>query len=218
MDKYLLIIIIIVIGLSLYKYFNIYIKAKNVYIKDDLTGYDIARKILDKNMLDDIYIVEVKGKFNDHFDYKQKVVRLSSEVYHISNMYSMAMASFIAMQAVLQKENNQSFYLKKAIEPIYRIILIMSYLFLLISLLSLSYGFVLGVVFLAVCLLYQVIFLKINFDITKRLENDLIKLKIVSKKNILEMKECLTIGVYYDISNLLFYLKVVIDFIAEKLK
>lgn len=218
MDKYLLIALIIVLGFALYKLITLYHKYKNISDNENLTGYDVARKILDKNKLEDLYIVETKGIFNDHFDYKQKVVRLSSCVYHDTSIYSYVMASFIATQAVLQKENNQSYMVKKMIEPIYKILLVFSYLLMIVGLLLGINGLLLGTVFLTICLLYHIFFLNFNIAIKNSLEEELMKLKVVKKSNEEELKACLEIINYYDIAELILYIKVVIDFIVDKLK
>ena len=218
MDKYLLIALIIVLGFVLYKLITLYHKYKNISDNDNLTGYDVARKILDKNKLEDLYIVETKGIFNDHFDYKQKVVRLSSQVYNDTSIYSYVMASFIAMQAVLQKENNQSYMVKKVIEPIYKLLLVFSYLLMIVGLMTGMNGLLLGTVFLTICLLYHIVFLNINFEIKDKLEKDLIKLKVIKKSEEEKLKECLEVINYYDIAGLILYIKIVIDFIVDKLK
>lgn len=59
-----------------------YGKYKTVEAKKGLTGLEVARRILDINGLNEIYVVETKGKMSDHYDPKNKVVRLSPDVYH----------------------------------------------------------------------------------------------------------------------------------------
>ena len=61
---------------------TVFNKYKSVDIKNNLCGFEVARKILDSNGLKDMYIVEIKGNLNDHYDYNNKVLRLSSDVFH----------------------------------------------------------------------------------------------------------------------------------------
>ena len=75
------------------------------------TGYDIARELLDANGLNNMYIVEVKGKFGDHYDLDQKVVRLSTNVYNGNSVYANIMALYIAMKAIFNN-GKQDYYLK----------------------------------------------------------------------------------------------------------
>ena len=56
-------------------------------------GQEVARAILDANGLNDVHVVEVKGSLSDHYDPKQKVVRLSTEVFHGESVAAMAVAA-----------------------------------------------------------------------------------------------------------------------------
>ena len=46
-----------------------------------LSGQEIARKILDANGLEDIYVVQVSGELTDHYDPGRNVIRLSNHVF-----------------------------------------------------------------------------------------------------------------------------------------
>ena len=54
-----------------------YNKYKNIENSKKLSGFDVARKILDKNGLQNVHVVEVRGNLTDHYDPSRKVVRLS---------------------------------------------------------------------------------------------------------------------------------------------
>ena len=49
-----------------------YSKYKNIENENELSGFEIARKILDEHGLKEIYIVETKGNLTDHYDPKEK--------------------------------------------------------------------------------------------------------------------------------------------------
>ncbi len=88
----------------------IYLKSKgkgHICLK---SGYDMSRELLNANNLNDMYIVEVKNKFGDHYDFEQKVVRLSTNVYDGNSVYANVIALYIAMKAVLN--GKQDYYLK----------------------------------------------------------------------------------------------------------
>ena len=59
-----------------------YRKYSQVLNKKGLTGAEVARKILKKNGLDNVYVVETKGFLSDHYDPTRKVVRLSTSNYN----------------------------------------------------------------------------------------------------------------------------------------
>ena len=70
-----------------------YSRYKNKGIKNKLSGFEVARKILDDNGLQDMYIVEVHGNLTDHYDPNQKVVRLSTDIFHGETVAALAVAA-----------------------------------------------------------------------------------------------------------------------------
>ena len=82
-----------------------YSKCRNVANSKGLCGQEVARKILDANGLDNVHIVEVRGNLSDHYDPTQKVVRLSTEVFHGESVASLAVAAHECGHAIQDKEN-----------------------------------------------------------------------------------------------------------------
>src|SRR5690625_7127504 len=72
---------------------NTYKKYSKIATSSEMTGAQVARKILDDNGLYDVQIEEVKGVLTDHYDPRKKVVRLSSGNYHGKSMASSAVAA-----------------------------------------------------------------------------------------------------------------------------
>ena len=56
-----------------------YNKFKKIGVSSKMTGYDVAREILDRNGLSHILIIETSGELSDHYDPSKKVVKLSKE-------------------------------------------------------------------------------------------------------------------------------------------
>ena len=56
-----------------------YSKYSEVKIKKGLSGFEVARKILDANGLEKMDIVSTPGTLTDHYDPSRKVVRLSKD-------------------------------------------------------------------------------------------------------------------------------------------
>src|SRR5690625_3497324 len=72
---------------------NTYKKYSKIATSSYMTGAEVARKILDDNGLYDVKIEQVKGVLSDHYDPRQKVVRLSEGNYHGQSMASSAIAA-----------------------------------------------------------------------------------------------------------------------------
>ena len=68
-----------------------YAQARNLPAR--LTGYATARNILDRAGLYDVEIEQVPGEMSDHYDPRDKVVRLSPDVYHGHSLAAVGIAA-----------------------------------------------------------------------------------------------------------------------------
>ena len=71
-----------------------YSKYKKVQNVKGKSGAEVAREILDKNGLQDIYVVETKGNLTDHYDPQRKVVRLSTNLIWLGIMFEVVILLF----------------------------------------------------------------------------------------------------------------------------
>ena len=146
-----------------------YQKYKRVKNTKELTGYDVARKILDENGLGDIYIVETRGELTDHYDPTKKVVRLSSDIYHGKTVAAMSVASHECGHAIQDKDGYTFMRIRSAIFPIVNVATSISYWIILLGflfeLLDLIY---IGIALTCLGLLFQIVTLPVEFDASKR--------------------------------------------------
>ena len=167
-----LILVIIVISIPLIAQIGVssnYQKYKRVKNTKELTGYDVARKILDENGLEDIYIVETRGELTDHYDPTKKVVRLSSDIYHGKTVAAMSVASHECGHAIQDKDGYTFMRIRSAIFPIVNVATSISYWIILLGflfeLLDLIY---IGTALTCLGLLFQIVTLPVEFDASKR--------------------------------------------------
>ncbi len=167
-----LILVIIVISIPLIAQIGVssnYQKYKRVKNTKELTGYDVARKILDENGLEDIYIVETRGELTDHYDPTKKVVRLSSDIYHGKTVAAMSVAAHECGHAIQDKEGYTFMRIRSAIFPIVNVATSISYWIILLGflfeLLDLIY---IGIALTCLGLLFQIVTLPVEFDASKR--------------------------------------------------
>ena len=181
-NLYILVILLIIPVVS---YFIEKIMKDNFHKKkldSELTGFEVVRKVLDKEEMNDTYIVEIKtGDFTDHYDNKQNVVRLSTDVYHGMSFYSTVVALYYASQAILNRDDKYFVRIKKFLDTI------IEFGYILIGILLLMWIFVLdnSILLLADALLsiaiaYEFLTLPLNFkvadeSIKRGLDNELIK-------------------------------------------
>ena len=114
-------IFFISIGVTLLAQFFVsssYSKYKKVNTKDKKTGFEVARKILDDNGLEDIYIVEVPGNLTDHYDPRRKTIRLSRDIFHGTTIAANAVAAHEVGHALQYKEGYTPIKIRNTILPL----------------------------------------------------------------------------------------------------
>lgn len=170
-----------------------YKRFKKVYNKKNITGYDVARKILDANGLSNLYIVETKGTMTDHYDPSRKTVRLSSEVYHGSSVASMAIAAHECGHAIQDKEGYLFLKIRSFIYPIVNLGTRLAYIVLLIGIILEYFDLILlGIVLVGLGLVFQIVTLPVEINASKRALLKLEELNIADKKELNGTKTMLT--------------------------
>lgn len=156
-----------------------YNKYKKIRNDKKMTGFDVARIILDKNGLKDLYVVETKGNLTDHYDPKRKTVKLSSEVFHGESIAAMAVAAHECGHAIQDKEGYFFMRMRSFIFPIVNFGTKFAYIVLLIGLIANMMNLIwLGILLVGLGLVFQLVTLPVEFDASQRalkeLENNII--------------------------------------------
>ena len=168
----LLIIFLLMLIIPIYASIKVnlsYKKYTKVNNEKNLTGFDVARRILDENNLGEIYVVETKGTMSDHYDPRRKTVRLSTDVYHGTSISSLAIAAHECGHAIQDKEGYTWFKIRSMIFPIINIGQKIAYVVMIIGLFLSYMNYVyaaLGFTFLG--LLFELVTLPVEFDASKR--------------------------------------------------
>lgn len=170
MDNFLLYLLALIIPLIAQIYISFcYDKYKKIENKNKLSGFELARKILDKNGLKDIYVVETKGNLTDHYDPRRKTVKLSESVFHGNSIASMAVAAHECGHAIQDKEGYFFMKLRSFIFPIVSFGTKFAYVVLLIGLIANLMDLVwAGIILVGLGLLFQIVTLPVEFNASKR--------------------------------------------------
>lgn len=146
-----------------------YSKYKKVQNAKGKSGAEVAREILDKNGLQDIYVVETKGNLTDHYDPRRKVVRLSTDVYHKESISSVAVAAHECGHAIQDKDNYTFMKIRAALVPFVNFSSYAGYIAIVIGVIAgLTDLIWLGIMFEVVILLFQLVTLPVEIDASKR--------------------------------------------------
>lgn len=193
MDTILILLIIIIPLLAQLKIQSSYNRYKRVENNKKKSGFEVAREILDKNGLEDIYIVEIKGELTDHYDPTKKVVRLSTDIFHGETIAAAAVAAHECGHAIQDKESYTFLKIRSAIYPVVNVATSISYYIILIGFLMQAFQFIyLGIALTCCGLLFQVVTLPVEFDASRRALEKLQDYKIVDNSEFAGAKEVLT--------------------------
>ena len=180
-DFLFIIIILIIPFIAQLKVSSNYNKYLTVKQSSGLRGFEVARKILDNNGLDNIHIVETRGKLTDHYDPTRKVIRLSHNVFHGDSIASISIAAHECGHAIQDKTGYVWMRIRSMIFPIVNIATSISYVIILIGILAQLFNVVvLGIFLTAFGLIFQIITLPVEFDASNRAKDELKKIGIVT--------------------------------------
>ena len=157
-----------------------YHKYQKREITKKLTGYDIARKILDKHKLSDILVIETTGTLTDHYDPTKKVIKLSTEIYHGMTISSSAVAAHECGHAIQDKESYKPMRIRAKIVPTVNLFTKIGYLSIIIGAIFDARLIEIGIVLILSMLAFQLITLPVEFNASKRALKELEKLNILN--------------------------------------
>ena len=209
MDNYLigefLLIIGFIISLAAQIYVNAsYRKYKNIENSKGLTGFDVARKILDENGLKDIYITEVRGNLTDHYDPGRKVIRLSTDIFHGKTIASASVAAHEVGHAIQDKEGYSFMRFRSMMFPLVRFSSYGGYIAILVgAIFELMDLIWFGIGLEIVILLFQIITLPVEFNASSRAKNELAKYNLLNNNEINSSDKMLRAAAYTYVASVL---------------
>ncbi len=146
-----------------------YSKYRRVPSSSGLTGYDVARRILDLNGLQDVEIRAVGGQLSDHYNPRNKTVNLSQDIYHGHSIASIAVAAHECGHAIQHKEGYRSLVLRNTLIPVFNVSQRIGYAVLFLGFIMGEMDMALiGVFLISAILLFQLLTLPIEFNASQR--------------------------------------------------
>ena len=173
----------LVVIFSQIKIKSAYSKYKKVKCQNKLSGFEVARKILDNAGLENVHIVEVAGELSDHYDPSQKVVRLSKDVFHGQTIASTAIAAHECGHAMQDKEQYNFMIIRSKLVPVVNFATKFGYFATIIGVLFGILDFaVCGVVILLFTLAFQLVTLPVEFNASARAKKIIYELDLATSK------------------------------------
>ena len=189
---YLAIIILIPIYAQM-KVKSTYKKYSQVPASSGMNGAETARAILDQNGLYNVRVEETPGVLSDHYDPRDKTVRLSTDNYHGHSVAGVAVAAHEVGHAIQDKEAYAFLRIRHALVPVANFGSNISWILILVGMLANIRGLLLaGIVFMAAAVLFQVVTLPVEFNASSRAMDQLVSVGVIRNDEERETRKVLS--------------------------
>jgi uncharacterized protein len=170
-----------------------YSKYSQVKSKNKLSGFETAKKILEKNNLEKLYVVETQGVLTDHYDPRAKVVRLSHDIFNGDSISSIAVAAHECGHAIQDKNKNKFMRIRSFLVPFVNFSTKMGYIVVFLGAILGIFRFIyFGIILLMIVLLFQLVTLPVEIGASRDALKYLKKYNILTKEEVEDAKKVLT--------------------------
>lgn len=136
-----------------------------------MTGAQTARYILDSNGLSEVKIEKVEGKLSDHYDPRDKVVRLSQDVYSGMSISSVGVAAHEVGHAIQHKTSYIPMMLRSSLVPVANIGSMAAFPLIILGMFLGALGGIfikLGIILFSLAVVFQIVTLPVEFNASRR--------------------------------------------------
>ena len=148
------------------------------------SGADAAREILRTNGIHDVDVVATQGKLTDHYDPREKVIRLSQEVYAGRSLASIGVAAHEVGHAIQHADGYVPLKLRHNFVPVASIGSNLAFPLIFAGVLFKAFAlYKLGIIFFSAAVLFQLITLPVEFNASTR------ALALIEKNGIVTSQE-----------------------------
>lgn len=155
-------------------------KYSRVPSSDQRRGAEVAREILNANGLYHVGIEEGSGFLSDHYDPRSKTVRLSPEIYRGHSIAAAAVAAHECGHAIQDAQGYAFLRFRHTLVPVANFGSNFSWVLIMIGIFAhLSGMLLLGILFMAGAVLFQVITLPVELNASSRAMHQVVSLGLI---------------------------------------
>lgn len=192
-----------------------YSKYDRVQNRSNMTGYDTAVRLMQRNGVTDISVNRVNGKLTDHYNPTKKQVNLSASTYGSTSVAAVAVAAHEIGHVMQKKENYFPYLVRKVLVPItnigsrFAMPLILVGVLLDIFLWSAAgapYGVWMmyaGIALYGLSTLFMLVTLPVEFNASNRAKKMLVQEGILTKEELPGVKKVLSAAAMTYVASLL---------------
>lgn len=155
------------------------------------TGEQVARRILESNGLYDVRIEMVRGHLSDHYDPRNKVLRLSQDIYYGTSVTSVAVAAHECGHAIQHAKGYVPLNLRSSLVPVVNFASNMSWIFIMLGFVTRGVLLKVGIILFSASVLFQIVTLPVEFNASSRALTQLTTLGIVDDREVRESRKVL---------------------------
>jgi hypothetical protein len=166
---FLLIPAIIISMYAQQKIQSTFAKYSRAYASSSMTGYDVARMILDENNLQHVKVEHVKGNLTDHYDPRTKVLRLSDSVFGSKSIAAYGVAAHEVGHAIQHANSYAPLQFRNSMAPVVGFSSKFSWILILAGLFLGAVGLLqIGIFLFSAIVLFQLVTLPVEFNASNR--------------------------------------------------
>ena len=159
-----------------------YARYKRKKITLELTGREVAEKILKANEIDDVTIMMVDGELTDYYSDKDKKIALSRDIYEGKSIASASVAAHECGHAIQYKTGYKPIAFRNKMVPIVNLSNSIGYSIMIVGFAANAFGlFYIGLALLSLALIFQLVTLPCEFDASKRANKELLRLNLIDE-------------------------------------
>jgi len=200
-DSLYYLILLPIFALSFYVQYMLKSKFKKFsrqQLSANLSGKEIAEKMLNDHGIYDVKVISVKGQLTDHYNPQKKTVNLSESVYTQRNAASAAVAAHECGHAVQHAKGYEWLKMRSILVPFVGVAsnlglyILLAGIFLMETSPFLGESITsIGILAFASGTLFSIITLPVEFDASKRAIYWLERKRIVNQKELIQSREAL---------------------------
>lgn len=146
-----------------------YARYSKIKSTTNLTGSQLAMRLMEISGIYNVSIEAIPGQLTDHYDPKNKVVRLSSSTHGSSSIAALGIVAHEIGHAVQDKEKYPLLAFRNVLAPVANIGSSMAWILFLIGLLFFSPVLIkFGVILFSVAVLFTLVTLPVEFNASRR--------------------------------------------------
>ncbi len=100
-----------------YKVKSTFNKYNQIYARNNLSGAEVARRIMLKKGINNVAVQKIGGKLGDHYDPRKKVLNLSKDVYNSNSLAAIGVAAHEAGHAIQDKSGYKPLKIRASLVP-----------------------------------------------------------------------------------------------------